>query len=106
LPELHHESLSKFTLQKLRKNGIKVRLETTAKKVDSIAVHLTSDERIETGMIVCTVGTETHPLIKDLGLPLEKGRLKTDPDMKVSSVDMNQPPNQSRGCVKTIGLKL
>jgi NADH dehydrogenase len=35
-------------------------------------------------MIVCTVGTETHPLIKDLGLPLEKGRLKTDPDMKVS----------------------
>ncbi len=35
-------------------------------------------------MIVCTVGTETHPLIKGLGLPLEKGRLKTDPDMKVS----------------------
>jgi NADH dehydrogenase len=84
LPELHHESLSKFTLQNLRKNGIKVRLDTTAKKADSIAVHLTSGERIETGMIVCTVGTETHSLIKDLGLTLEKGRLKTDPDMKVS----------------------
>jgi NADH dehydrogenase len=84
LPELHHESLSKFTLQKIRKNGIKVRLDTTAKKADSIAVHLTSGERIETGMIVCTVGTETHPLIKCLGVPLEKGRLKTDPDMKVS----------------------
>ncbi|HEX5397619.1 MAG TPA: FAD-dependent oxidoreductase, partial [Verrucomicrobiae bacterium] len=84
LPELHHESLSKFTLQKLRKNGIKVRLDTTAKKADSNAVHLTSGERIETGMIVCTVGTETHSLIKDLDLPLEKGRLKTDPDMKVS----------------------
>jgi NADH dehydrogenase len=84
LPELHHESLSKFTLLKLRKNGVKVRLDTTAKKAGSIAVHLTSGERIETGMIVCTVGTETHPLIKDLCLPLEKGRLKTDPDMKVS----------------------
>jgi NADH dehydrogenase len=84
LPELHHESLSKFTLQKLRQNGIKVRLETSAKKVDSVAVHLISGERIETGMIVCTVGTETHPLIKGLGLTLEKGRLKTDPDMKVS----------------------
>jgi len=84
LPELHHESLSKFTLQKLRQNGIKVRLETSAKKVDSVAVHLTSGEKIETGMIVCTVGTETHPLIKDLGLPLEKRRLKTEPDMKVS----------------------
>jgi NADH dehydrogenase len=59
-------------------------LETSAKKVDSVAVHLISGERIETGMIVCTVGTETHPLIKGLGLTLEKGRLKTDPDMKVS----------------------
>jgi NADH dehydrogenase len=84
LPELHHESLSNFTLQKLRQNGIKVRLETSAKKVDSVGVNLTSGERIETGMIVCTVGTETHPLIKGLGLTLEKGRLKTDPDMKVS----------------------
>jgi NADH dehydrogenase len=84
LPELQHESLSKFTLQKLRQNGIKVRLEMSAKKIDSVAVHLTSGERIETGMIVCTIGTETHSLIKGLGLTLEKGRLKTDPDMKVS----------------------
>jgi len=83
LPELRHESLSKFTLQKLRKNGIKVRLETAAKKVDAAAVHLTSEERIETGLVVCTVGTETHPLIKGLGLLLQKGRLATDPDMKV-----------------------
>jgi len=30
LPELHHVSLSKFTLQKLRQNGIKVRLDTGA----------------------------------------------------------------------------
>jgi NADH:ubiquinone reductase (H+-translocating) len=83
LPELHHESLSEFTLKKLRKNGIEVRLETSAQKADSVAVHLKSGERIETGMIVCTVGTQTHPLIKSLALPLEKGRLQTDPDMKV-----------------------
>ncbi len=84
LPELRHESLSEFTLQKLRRNGIKVRLETTAQKVDSVGVELTGSEQIEAGMIVSTVGTETHPLIKGLGLPLEKGRLKTDPDMKVT----------------------
>jgi NADH:ubiquinone reductase (H+-translocating) len=83
LPELHHKSLSEFTLRKLRQNGIEVRLETSAKKADSVAVHLKSGERIETGMIVCTVGTETHPLIKSLCLPLEKGRLQADPDMKV-----------------------
>ena len=84
LPEWHHQSLSEFTLRKLRQNGIEVRLKTTAKKADSAAVQLASGEEIETGMIVCTVGTETHPLIKGLDLPLEKGRLKTDPDMKVS----------------------
>jgi NADH dehydrogenase len=80
---LNHESLSEFTLEKLRKNGIEVRLQTAAQKADSVGVDLTSGERIETNMIVCTVGTETHPLIKGLGLPLEKGRLKTDADMKV-----------------------
>jgi NADH dehydrogenase len=84
LPELNHASLSKFTLHKLRQNGIKVRLETTARKADSEAVHLAAGERIETGMVVCTVGTETHPLIKALDLPLEKGRLKTQPDMQVA----------------------
>ena len=48
LPELNHESLSRFTLEKLRRNGIEVRLETTAGKVDRDAVHLTSGEPIET----------------------------------------------------------
>jgi len=84
LPELDHESLSEFTLRKLRQNGIDVRLKTSARKADADAVHLTSGERIETRLIVCTAGTETHPLIKGLDLLLEKGRLKTDPDMKVS----------------------
>jgi len=84
LPELHHQSLSAFTLEKLRQNGIEVRLQTAAEKADPLAVYLKSGERIDTGMIVCTVGTETHPLIKGLDLPLEKGRLKTDPDMKVT----------------------
>jgi NADH dehydrogenase len=83
LPELNHESLSEFTLRKLRKNGIDVRLKTSARKADADAVHLTSGERIETRLIVCTAGTETHPLIKGLDLSLERGRLKTDPDMKV-----------------------
>ena len=72
LPELNHESLSEFALRKLRRNGIDVRLQTVAQEATSVAVHLTSGEPIETGMIVCTVGTETHPLIKGLGLPLEK----------------------------------
>jgi NADH dehydrogenase len=95
LPELNHESLSRFTLQKLRKNGIDVRLQTAAQKADPVSVQLTSGERIETDMIVCTVGTVTHPLIKSLGLPLERGRLKTDPDMKVAGTGRHEAPNQA-----------
>jgi NADH dehydrogenase len=86
LPELNHKSLSTVTLHKLRKNKIDVRLQTAAQKATSAAVELTSGERIETGMIVCTVGTAAHPLIKGLGLPLEKGRLETDPDMRVKGI--------------------
>ena len=104
LPELNHQSLSSFTLQKLRKNKIDVRLKTAAEKATAVAVLLTSGERIETGMIVCTVGTETHPLIKGLGLPLEKGRLKADPDMRVKGManlwtlgDCSLVPNAQNG---------
>jgi len=83
LPELNHKSLSEFALKKLRENGIGVRLETTAEKVTPTAVRLASGEEIEAALIVSTVGTDTRPLIKDLGLALENGRLATDPDMKV-----------------------
>jgi NADH dehydrogenase len=86
LPELNHKTLSTVTLHKLRKSKIDVRLQTAAQKATSAAVELTSGERIETGMIVCTVGTAAHPLIKGLELPLEKGRLKTDPDMRVKGI--------------------
>jgi NADH dehydrogenase len=83
LPELQHDSLSAFTLRKLRSNGISVLLEASATMVDSQAVHLASGDTIDTAMIVSTVGTHCHPLIRDLKLRMEKGRLVTGPDMKV-----------------------
>ncbi|HWA10556.1 MAG TPA: FAD-dependent oxidoreductase [Opitutaceae bacterium] len=84
LPELEHEGLSRFALKKLRENKIDVRLEMSARKVTAQSVELSSGEEIATGMVVCTVGTDTAPLIKALKLPLTKGRLPTDPDMRVS----------------------
>jgi NADH dehydrogenase len=84
LPEMNHPTLSAFALKKLRQNKIEVQLHTSAHKITHTAVQLSSGKRIETGMVVCTVGTETRPLIKDLGLQLEKGGLKTYPNMKVT----------------------
>lgn len=84
LPELNAPSLSEFALKKLREEGVDVRLQAEAQEVTEQDVRLKSGEKIESSTIVCTVGTATNPLIRALGLPLEKDRLKTDPDMRVT----------------------
>jgi NADH dehydrogenase len=87
LPELNHPSLSSFALKKLRQNTVDVRLKMGAKKITAAAVQLSSGDEIEAGLVVCTIGTDTQPLITALGLTLVKGRLKTDPDMRVTGTD-------------------
>jgi NADH:ubiquinone reductase (H+-translocating) len=83
IPEMHTESLSEFALKKLRARGIEIRLNTDAKEIKDRRVVLASGEEIAAETVVCTVGNTTNPLLKTLGVPLEKGRLKTDPDMLV-----------------------
>lgn len=87
LPELNHQGLSEFALKKLRQNGIDVRLETGAKEVTPTVVKISPGESIPAGLVVCTIGTETQPVIKALELPLKKGRLPTDPDMRVTGTE-------------------
>jgi len=84
VPEFQHDSLSEFALRKLRQNGVEVRLNTEVKEVTARYVRLSTGERIETGLTVCSVGTAPVALIKKIGLPLERGRLKTEPDMRVT----------------------
>jgi NADH dehydrogenase len=84
IPELHAKSLSEFALSKLRNRGIEVRLSTDAKEVQDGRVLLGNDEEIAAATVVCTIGNTKNPLLETLGLPLEKGKLKTDPDMQVT----------------------
>lgn len=84
LPELNTPSLSDFALRKLKEQGVDVRLRSEVQEVTAQDVRLKSGEKIEACTIVCTVGTAANPLIKSLGLPLDKDRLKTGPDMQVS----------------------
>ena len=84
VPEFQHASLSEFALRKLLKNGVDVRLNTEVKEVTARYVRLGSGEQIDTGLTVCSVGTAPVALIKKIGLPLERGRLKTEPDMRVT----------------------
>jgi len=84
VPEFQHDSLSEFALRKLRQNGLDVRLNTDVKEVTARYVRLGTGERIYTGLTVCAVGTAPVPLINKFGLPVERGRLRTDPDMRVT----------------------
>jgi NADH:ubiquinone reductase (H+-translocating) len=84
VPEFQHDSLSEFALRKLRQNGLDVRLNTEVKEVTARYVRLGTGERIDAGLNVCSVGTAPVALIGKIGLPVERGRLKTEPDMRVT----------------------
>jgi len=83
VPELHTEALSEFALRKLRARGIEIRLNTDAKEIKDHAVVLGTGEQIDAETVVCTVGNTTNPLLHTIDLRLERGRLKTRPDMRV-----------------------
>jgi NADH:ubiquinone reductase (H+-translocating) len=84
VPEFQHDSLSEFALKKLKQNGLEVMLTTEVKEVTAQYVRLGTGEHISTGLTLCAVGTEPVALIGKIGLPLEHGRLQTEPDMRVS----------------------
>jgi NADH:ubiquinone reductase (H+-translocating) len=84
VPEFEHDSLSEFALRKIRQNGVEVKLNTEVQEVTAEYVRLGTGERIHTGLTLCAIGTAPVALIKKTGLPLEHGRLKTDPDMRVT----------------------
>lgn len=84
VPEFEHDSLSEFALRKIRQNGLEVKLTTEVEEVTAEYVRLGTGERIHTGLTLCAIGTAPVALIKKTGLPTEHGRLKTDPDMRVT----------------------
>jgi len=84
VPEFQHDSLSEFALRKLHQNGLEVRLNTEVKEVTARYLRLGTGERIDAGLTVCAVGTAPVALLKKIGLPMERGRLKTEPDMQVT----------------------
>jgi NADH:ubiquinone reductase (H+-translocating) len=83
VPEFQHDSLSEFALRKLQQNGLEVTLNTEVKEVTARYVRLGTGERISTGLTLCAIGTAPTALIKKIGLPMQHGRLNTDPDMRV-----------------------
>lgn len=82
MPEVG-KKLGDAALKVLRKRGIDVRLGVTLKETHADHVVLSDDSRIDTRTIAWVTGVTGAPLIQDLGLPTEKGRLTVQADLQV-----------------------
>lgn len=68
LPELS-PSLGEFAYRKMRMQGLEVRLNARAVRIDDRHVTLADGELIPAGTVVSTIGTVPNPLVSELPLP-------------------------------------
>ena len=77
LPELD-ERLSLTADQVLRQRGVEVLMGTSVKESTSEGIHLTDSQFVPTRTLIWCVGVQPDPLVSDVGLDTEKGRLVVD----------------------------
>ncbi|MCP3819111.1 NAD(P)/FAD-dependent oxidoreductase [Streptomyces sp. A3M-1-3] len=82
LPELDRR-LSDTAGQVLRSRGVDVRTGTSVRHATPDGVWLDDGEFIDTRTLIWCVGVRPDPLVSELGLPVEKGRLIVDPQLGV-----------------------
>jgi NADH dehydrogenase len=82
LPELDPR-MSRTADRVLRERGVEVRTETSVQEATTDGVRLTSGDFVATRSLVWCVGVRPDPLIDDLGLPTQKGRLVVGPSLAV-----------------------
>jgi NADH:ubiquinone reductase (H+-translocating) len=86
LPELG-ERLGDEAMEVLRRRGVEVRLGTTVEEATEDKVRLSDGDTIPTHTLVWCTGVTPSPLIQNLGLPTERGRLKVGADLRVSGAE-------------------
>lgn len=86
LPEISPK-LGRKVESVFRKRGIDIRLNTRAKRIEEEKVILSDDTEIKASLIVCTIGTKPHAENQNERLPLDRGKIVTQPDMSVEGVE-------------------
>ena len=77
------ERLSRTAHRVLEKRGVEVHVGESVTEADDDGVRLTTGERIDTRTLVWCVGVRPDPLVAELGLPTDNGRLVVDPYLAV-----------------------
>ena len=83
LPELGPR-LGAYALDVLRRRGIDVRLGVSVSAVDRHVVSLTDGTSVPTRTLLWSAGICASPLMATLGLPMTRGRVHTDTQMRAA----------------------
>ena len=83
LPELP-EPLGAAAQRTLVADDVEVRLEATAGEIRADGVMLSDGALIEAATVIGTIGTQPNPLTASLGMPMERGRIRVEPGMRVT----------------------
>jgi NADH dehydrogenase len=75
--------MSKAALAVLRERGVDVRTGVSVQEADAEGVRLTDGSFVRTRSLIWCVGVRPDPLVADLGLETEKGRLVVDEYLSV-----------------------
>jgi NADH:ubiquinone reductase (H+-translocating) len=81
LPELGPR-LGRYALSVLRGRGVEVRLGVSVASVAANTIALTDGTAIPSRTLMWSAGIAASPLMATFGLPMEKGRLRTDAQMR------------------------
>jgi NADH dehydrogenase len=82
LPEIS-PGLREFARKKMEKAGVQMVLNARVTSATPEGVGLQDGKFLKGGTIVCTIGSSPAPVVCSLNVPKEKGRLLTDPDMRL-----------------------
>jgi NADH dehydrogenase len=82
LPELGPR-LGRAALRVIRRRGMEVRLGTTVSAIDEASVTLSDETALPAHTVLWTVGVTPPPLVRQLGLPLHRGRLAVDEHLRL-----------------------
>ena len=75
--------LGEFAQAKLRERGVEVILKTRVTEATGDGVVLSNGEVVAAATVICTVGNGPHPLVGQLGLPQDRGRILVDEFLRV-----------------------
>jgi NADH:quinone reductase (non-electrogenic) len=82
LPEVA-PSLAEFARKKMEQAGITLVLNTRAVAATHEGVQLNDGRMLTGATVVCTIGTTPSPLVQYLDAPKERGRILTQPDIRI-----------------------